>query len=214
MRVVPKAARNSARSDGFALTTGLAPAAFSLCHSPKAACVSTVVCQVSQVRPLRESAAISQVLRAPIVQRSAHFALHATKLGIPPASRRRPVAPAEKLSTEEPAIPAQAVDKTDGAAWLACVVPKRHARRAVTRNLIKRQIREAVRQVVQESSVPNPSGSTGNDASPLRLPGGAYVMRLSRPFVVAEFPSAASEPLKQAVRRELLGLFRRAAQPR
>ena len=76
--------------------------------------------------------------------------------------------------------------------WLGLVVPKRHARRAVTRALVKRQIR-----TIAAACAP-------------RLPGGLWVVRQRAPFDVKQFPSAASEALKRAARAELLALFERA----
>ena len=73
------------------------------------------------------------------------------------------------------------------------MVPKRHARRAVTRNLIKRQIRTAALRV-----------HAG-------LPEGMWLVRLRQPFAVTAFPSAASQALRQAVRAELDRLFQKAA---
>ncbi len=72
------------------------------------------------------------------------------------------------------------------------MVPKRHARRAVTRNLLKRQIRQAF--VRHESSLPH----------------GLWLVRLRRVFAPAEFVSARSELLAEAARRELEELLRRA----
>ena len=69
--------------------------------------------------------------------------------------------------------------------WLGPLIPKRLAKRAVTRNAIKRQIFNVVRDF---ESV---------------LPLGAYVVRLRTEFVRKQFPSASSESLKQAVRVEL-----------
>lgn len=68
--------------------------------------------------------------------------------------------------------------------WWGAVVPKRHARRSVTRSLLKRQIRAAV------------------DRQPA-LPGGLWVVRLRSPFAREQFPSAASEALRRAARDEL-----------
>jgi ribonuclease P protein component len=73
--------------------------------------------------------------------------------------------------------------------WLGCVVPKRHARRAVTRTLIKRQMRS-----VFERHTPG-------------LPKGLWLLRLSQGFAVSEFVSARSAPLTLAVRHELEGLL-------
>ena len=72
--------------------------------------------------------------------------------------------------------------------WLGLVVPRRWARRAVTRNLIKRQAR-----AVAALHPPPP---------------GAWVLRLKRGWPTSDFPSAASAPLRRAVRAELLQLLR------
>lgn len=79
--------------------------------------------------------------------------------------------------------------------WLGTVVPKRHARRSVTRSLLKRQIRAAVARRL---------GGAG-------LPPGLWLVRLKAPFPVSEYPSAASEALRRAVRSELDGLLGHAA---
>jgi len=84
------------------------------------------------------------------------------------------------------------LDKLALAAWAGYVVPKRHARRAVTRNLIRRQMRQAL--IEQQ----------GGDAG---LPPGIWVLRLRQGFDRAQYPSAASAPLKAAVRDELARLL-------
>lgn len=74
---------------------------------------------------------------------------------------------------------------------LGLVVPKRHARRAVTRTLLKRQMRAAVLARVE------------------RLSTGLWVVRLRAPFERRTYPSAASAALRQAVRSELDELMSR-----
>ena len=69
------------------------------------------------------------------------------------------------------------------------MVPKRWARRAVTRNAIKRQIYTV--------------GATFEG----HLPQAAHVVRLRTAFDRKQFVSATSEALKQAVRAELEQLF-------
>lgn len=71
-------------------------------------------------------------------------------------------------------------------------MPKRLARRAVTRNLLRRQIRAAL----------------GRHAG--ALPGGLWLVRLKAPFDAAQFPSAASRALRAAACHELEGLLGRA----
>jgi ribonuclease P protein component len=76
--------------------------------------------------------------------------------------------------------------------WLGLVVPKRHAKRAVTRTLVKRQIRN-----VATACAP-------------QLEPGLWVVRQRSPFDPKQFPSAASDALKEAARAELHALFDRA----
>ncbi len=73
------------------------------------------------------------------------------------------------------------------------MVPKRWARRAVTRNLIKRQI-----YAVSAQFEP-------------KLPSMAFVVRLRAGFDRSRFISASSDQLKQVVRAELNQLFTRLA---
>lgn len=76
---------------------------------------------------------------------------------------------------------------------MGALVPKRWAKRAVTRNTIRRQI----------YSVSIDFAST--------LPVAAHVVRLRASFDRSQFVSATSEALKAAVRQELQQLFARAA---
>lgn len=76
--------------------------------------------------------------------------------------------------------------------WMGAMVPKRWAKRAVTRNAIKRQIY-----------------SVSAEVEPL-LPEAAHVVRLRAGFDRAKFISATSEALKIAVRQELQQLFAKA----
>lgn len=79
---------------------------------------------------------------------------------------------------------------------LGLVLPKRLAKRAVTRTLMKGQARAICRQFAAD------------------LPAGDWVLRLRAPFDVKQFPSAASLALKQVVRLELLSLFAQACEKR
>lgn len=76
------------------------------------------------------------------------------------------------------------------------VVPKRHARRAVTRNLLKRQMRAVM------------AAHAGG------LPPGLWVLRLKAPFDPRQFRSAASQPLRTCARDELALLLQRAVASR
>ncbi len=73
------------------------------------------------------------------------------------------------------------------------VVPKRHARRAVTRSLLKRQIREAALRHARS------------------IGPGLWIVRLRAPFDRTQFPSAASTALKRAARAELEQLLAETA---
>jgi ribonuclease P protein component len=81
------------------------------------------------------------------------------------------------------------VDDSTAHWWLGLVVPKRHARRAVTRTLLKRQIRGAM---LRHASA---------------VPPGIWVVRLRAPLDKKAFPSAASAALKRSVATELDALF-------
>ncbi len=81
----------------------------------------------------------------------------------------------------------------DGVLWLGAATPKRWARRAVTRNAIRRQIY-----------------ASGCAQQP-PLPAGMYLVRLRAAFAPQLFPSATSPALRRAVRAELHELWQRAA---
>jgi ribonuclease P protein component len=144
----------------------------------------------------------TKVLNAPCRARSIHFALHnlaqAPQAWSPtnkPDKPPRGESPEVKLSTGLVPVGVQPVDETiAGRRWLGLVVPKRHARRAVTRTLIKRHIRAAMQQA-------------------LGLDGGMWVVRLRLPFAKTEFSSAASDHLAQAASTELATLMAAAAAP-
>lgn len=119
------------------------------------------------------------------VSRTEHFALHRAPFPAPPAEAGpEPTGPGTKRSPALFAVRAEP--------WLGAIVPKRWARRAVTRNAIKRQI-YTVSQLFEE-----------------RLPAAAHVVRLRAAFDKAQFHSATSPQLKQSVRAELQRLFAEA----
>ena len=128
------------------------------------------------------------------VSRTAHFALHRLALDASStamASQAAAVAPTGPGSLPHTQGP-QALFVVPGV-WLGAMVPKRWARRAVTRNAIKRQI-FAVAAL-----------------NATRLPPAAHVVRLRSAFDRKQFVSARSEALCQAVRAELLQLFERSS---
>ena len=140
---------------------------------------------------LVNKADFERLLAARLWARSAHFAVHHV-----PASPQPPVRPVKKqilaeLSTEPVPNCSQPVDDLPCQLWLGCVVPKRHAKRAVTRSLLKRQVRGAFQR-------------HGN-----LLPRGLWLVRLRQPFARGEFVSASSAALLRAARLELDTLLTR-----
>ena len=73
------------------------------------------------------------------------------------------------------------------------MVPKRHARKATTRNLLRRQMRGALAR------------------HHARLPRGMWLLRLRAPFDPQSYKAAASAALRAAARAELEALLARAA---
>lgn len=104
----------------------------------------------------------------------------------------------KKLSTDLEVLMPEPVDKFSppAAVWFGAVVPKRLARRAVTRALFKRQIRAAFQRHATA------------------LPRGLWLVRLRRPFAVADFVSASSSALAAAARHELDDLLTQPSAPR
>jgi len=133
------------------------------------------------VQRLKTREQFQAVLAGRTVARTTHFAMHSSA----------PVMATESQS--QLALPSKpelfSLDQT----WIGAMVPKRWARRAVTRNLIKRQIYSIADHF--ESS----------------LPQAAHVVRLRSAFDRAHFKSASSDELKKAVRMEIEQLFGLAA---
>ena len=125
---------------------------------------------VAKVQRLKSRTQFQAVMVGAPVAKTAHFALHRGALDV--STNGRPLFPVS-------------------AAWVGVVLPKRWARRAVTRNAIRRQIYELSRLHA--------------DA----LPHAAWVVRLRSEFSRKQFVSATSEPLKRAVRAELEQLLGR-----
>lgn len=120
------------------------------------------------------------VLAGALVAKTAHFALH------------REVPERLVKSAESSLAASSVVVFPGGETRLGAMVPKRWAKRAVTRNAIRRQIY-----------------TVAADFSD-RLPKVAFVIRLRREFAVKTFVSARSRPLTLAVHGELLELFETA----
>lgn len=125
------------------------------------------------------------------VSRTPHFALHRVALqpNSEPSSAPKAAANSQEMASQagsqDLSKPLFAVQDT----WLGVIVPKRWAKRAVTRNTIKRQIYAV------------------STASGCAMPVAAHVVRLRAGFDRAEFISATSDKLKIAIRAELQQLF-------
>jgi ribonuclease P protein component len=134
-----------------------------------------------------------RVLGSPIRARSAHFAVHFLESRPSTAAKPHARVQVAELSTGSAPEEGVAVDEfRPEACWLGSVVPKRHARRSVTRNLLKRQIRHAV------------AGQQG-------LAHGLWVVRLRSPFDRESFQSASSEILRVRAGEELAAVLADAA---
>lgn len=105
------------------------------------------------------------------IWRSPHFVLH--------------MAPLASVATLKPAVGSQAGPTT----VIGVICPKRWAKRAVTRNTLKRQIYAVTREYHSQ------------------LPSACLVLRLAAGFSREEFTSATSPRLKRAARQEIQGLL-------
>ncbi len=152
------------------------------------------------IAQLLKSVDFERALRTRSQALTEHFAMHHLNDFPRAPLKYAPGSQASHLSTVAPPPVSAAVNDLNGrevrvgvcGLWWGAVVPKRHARRSVTRTLLKRQIREFV----------NHSGAA--------MPGGLCVVRLRAPFDRGVFSSAASRELKKAVRTELKQLMRHA----
>ena len=114
------------------------------------------------------------MLAGSTLARTPHFALHTVALNADPVDL------AAKPLFNVPDV------------WLGAMVPKRWAKRAVTRNALKRQIYAV------------------SDLYLAQLPAAAYVVRLRSGFDRMQFLSASSQALKLAARTEMHQLLDRA----
>lgn len=133
-----------------------------------------------------------QTLAVPPCLRSAHFAVHYLQ-----ARPSAPVKPGRKLDdkelcTEHAPVRDDSVDNNVSGHWLGSVIPKRHARRAVTRNMLRRQVRAAMQR--QKSG----------------LRPGLWLVRLRQPFDAVRYVAADSPLLRAAAASELDRLLARA----
>lgn len=151
-------------------------------------------------RPSLKAAEFQRALGTRPVARSAHFVLHYLPQGDAPAAlpaQALDQLPDPELSTAQSEAVSVHVDELPD--WrLGLVLPKRLARRSVTRSLLRHQARESVRRHAPAVAV----AGWGPHA-----PMDAWVLRLRAPFDKQIFPSAASEALNREVRSELDSLW-------
>jgi len=122
------------------------------------------------VRRLQTRPQFQTVLAGPVIAKSPHFALHARDWESDPGA-------------------AFARVPLSGEPLIGALLPKRWAKRAVTRNAIKRQVFAVADQFQSQ------------------LARFAYVVRLRCAFDRTDFPSASSVALKTTLRLELSQLF-------
>jgi ribonuclease P protein component len=156
-----------------------------------------------------------RVMAAPSRAKTKHFVLHhladvpsrprfsGSAKSVDLAAREQRVA---ELLTAGPVIQPALVDDSPSLScnhacasqdiWLGLVVPKRHAKRSVTRQLLKRHMRAAV---CERQALTPP------------LSQGLWVLRLRAAFDVKQYPSAASVALAREARQELTELLRRVS---
>jgi ribonuclease P protein component len=125
------------------------------------------------VQRLKTRPQFQAVLAGAIVAKTTHFVLHRNAL-----NARAAQVPTGKLADAPVLFPVQDM-------WIGAMVPKRWAKRAVTRNAIKRQIYIVSADFSHQ------------------YPQAAFVVRLRRDFSRTEFISASSEKLRQSVRAEV-----------
>jgi ribonuclease P protein component len=153
------------------------------------------------VQRLKTRAQFEAAMAGGTVSRTPHFVLHRAPLPAPSEPSEAPASPTTGATgagavseAGRSAARARVLFPVSDEPWVGAVLPKRWAKRAVTRNGIRRQIYN-----VSASFEP-------------RLPASAHVVRLRMEFARKDFPSAWSEALKVAVRTELQQLFDKVAQ--
>ncbi|MDO5653208.1 MAG: ribonuclease P protein component [Brachymonas sp.] len=139
--------------------------------------------------PLRNAQQFAAVMQqGRVVARTRHFVLHALRWPdvVAALAMQSPSPPAEAESADTGLGTRSLVFPAARGCYLGAVIPKRWARRAVTRNLVKRQIRHVV-----PPGIPALQGNL------------AVVVRQRAAFDAQQFVSASSPALRAAVRQEL-----------
>ncbi len=159
----------------------------------------------SRLGRLLRAADFERLLKQASRARSPLFAVH--HMACEPSQPAKPVS--KGLSTGGDQLTHRLVDESPEACptqpspprghWLGFVVPKRLAKRAVTRNLVRRLARASLEAQLAGSEP---------------LPPGIWALRLRAPIDRKQFPSAKSDALRDALHEDLQLLWRRALNPR
>lgn len=161
---------------------------------------------------VQSSSAFQKGLSLPPCAKTTHFALHHF-LSIPQPYEKSTL---RKISTsssaDELGFVNNIVHNIDNKirispyqTLLGVVVPKRFARRAVTRTLFKRQIRAMFNAYL--SNQLNAAISSDTLVTDLKSNGEVWIVRLRSSFDIKTFPSANSSALRTCLRSELKTLF-------
>lgn len=143
---------------------------------------------------MRDSLDFERVLAQPPRVSNQHFALHGLEAAREPKPRTFREHRKGNLSTGDANALALSVDNepapdlnagSNGCVCLGVVVPKRFARRSVTRSLLKRQIRSGIERHLNN------------------IPHGMWIVRLRAAFDKPHHVSAASDSLRTMVRIQL-----------
>ncbi len=143
---------------------------------------------------LKDRAAFEAALKAEVVARSEHFALHHLDNGAPDPIVTA-MSAASRPFSQEASHAAPLLDRPLGptrprtGASFGVIVPKRWAARAVTRNMIKRHARS-----LAEAALPQRDGAV-------------YLLRLRKAWPKQRFTSAASSAWSDEIRQQLFRLF-------
>ena len=154
---------------------------------------------------LKTRAQFQAVLASRAIAKSEHFALHRHPLdegASQPDARARESAAntavsvplSSATSTRPDSVRPQAALFSPPDLWIGAMVPKRWAKRSVTRHAIKRQIYGVADLLLPQEQA-------------------AYLVRLRSGFSRQQFLSSSSDVLKQAVRTELMGLMAGLSRP-
>ncbi|NBX15420.1 MAG: ribonuclease P protein component [Betaproteobacteria bacterium] len=138
---------------------------------------------MQQLKRIKAWAQFQQLMAYPPVARTQHFVVHRARDDVTTPNPQQCLTPAD-----------QGVMVAQGLC-MATLIPKRWAKRAVTRNAVRRQIMTAFSNE-QNNLMPVP-----------------HLVRLQSSFDIKTYNSASSETLKNAVAQEMAQLIKRLVHP-